>query len=55
MFREHLDMSKHEVVSMMNKDFGTDVAISDMMLTEGLEMADVISGAIIQQYPWAFI
>lgn len=35
--------------------FGTDVAISDMMLSEGLEMADVISGAIIQRYPWTYI
>ena len=48
-------MSKHEVVSMMNKDFAADVAVSDMMLTEGLAMADVIPGAIIQQYPWFFI
>ncbi len=55
MFHEHLDMSKYEVVSMMNKDFVADVAVSDMMLTEGLAMADVISGAIIQQYPWLFI
>jgi hypothetical protein len=55
MFHEHLDMSKHEVVSMMNKDFAAVVAVSDMMLTEGLAMADVISGAIIQQYPWLFI
>lgn len=55
MFHEHLDMSKRQVVSMMNKDFAADVAMSDMMLTEGLAMADVISGAIIQQYPWAFI
>lgn len=55
MFHEHLDMSKHEVVSMMSKDFAADVAVSDMMLTEGLKMADVISGAIIQQYPWVFI
>ena len=55
MFYEHLDMSKHEVVSMMNKDFGADLAMSDMMLTEGLKMADVISGAIIQQYPWLLV
>lgn len=54
-FHEHLDMSKHEVVSMMNKDFAADVAVSDMMLTEGLAMADVIPSAIIQQSPWFFI
>lgn len=55
MFREHLDMSKCIVVAMMNKDFGASVTTSDMMLTEGLNMADVLSGAIIQQYPRVFV
>lgn len=55
MFREHLDMAKQEVVSMMNKDYGAYVAKFDMMLTGGLEIADVISDAIIQQYPWVFV
>ena len=55
MFHEHLDMSKQQVVSMMNKDFAADIAVSDMMLTEGLEIAHIISGAIILQFPSIFI
>ena len=40
---------------MMNKDFAADIAVSDMMLTEGLEIAHIISGAIILQFPSIFI
>lgn len=54
LFQEHLDMSGSEVISMINGDYEAFVAMYDMMLTEGLHIADVITSAIIQQFPSQF-
>ena len=50
MFQEHLAMIEEQIISMLNKDFEADIAV-----TEGLEMADVLSEAIIKQFSSVFI
>lgn len=51
MFYEHLALTKAEAVSMINKDYQTSITIFDQIETQGLEMADMISYAIIRQFP----
>lgn len=55
MFYEHLSLIKQGMVSMFNKDFKTGVEIFDKMETEALEMADMITKAIVKQFPYRFI
>ncbi|HET7579904.1 MAG TPA: LysM domain-containing protein [Bacillales bacterium] len=54
MFFTHLDLTAKEAVSMINKDYKTDVAVFDEIEKEALEMADAISSAIVKQFPDLF-
>ena len=55
MFYEHLMLIKQGMVSMFNNDFKASVALFDKMETEALEMADMITNAILKQFPYMFI
>ena len=46
---------KQGMVSMFNNDFKTSVAVFDKMETEALDMADMITNAIVKQFPYMFI
>ncbi len=54
MLYEHLALTKTEAVSMISKDYKTDIAMYDKIEAQALEMADAISGAIVQQFPHKF-
>lgn len=51
MFYRHLDLTKQEAVSMINKDYQKDIAIYDKIEKQAREMADMISDAMIKLYP----
>lgn len=50
MFYAHLGLIKAEMVYLIHQDFKADVQVFDRMVVEGLEMADLLSGAIRQQF-----
>lgn len=54
MFYEHLDLTKQEAVTMLNKDFQKDIEIYDAIEKQAREMADMISDAMIKLYPERF-
>lgn len=54
MFYEHLDLTKQEAVTMLNKDFKKDIEIYDEIEKQAREMADMISDAMIKLYPEQF-
>ena len=54
-FEEHLMLIKQGIISMLNKDFQTNMNAFDIMALEALEMADIMSGAIIKQFPYRFM
>ncbi|UNK21310.1 acetylglutamate kinase [Paenibacillus sp. N3/727] len=54
MFYEHLALTKAEAVAMLNKDYKLSVQLYDRIELEALEMADMISEAIIKQFPQMF-
>ncbi|QUW23992.1 hypothetical protein JSQ81_12435 [Sporosarcina sp. Marseille-Q4063] len=54
MLYEHLALTKFEAVSMIEKNYKEDVAVFDKIEAQALEMADVISDGIIQQFPRMF-
>lgn len=54
MFYEHLDLTKQEAVTMLNKDFKKDIKIYDEIEKQAREMADMISDAMIKLYPEQF-
>lgn len=54
MFYHHLDLTKQEAVSMINKDYQKDIEIYDEIEKQAREMADTISDAMVKLYPNAF-
>lgn len=54
MFYEHLDLTKQEAVTMLNKDFQKDIEIYDSIEKQAREMADMISDTMIKLYPERF-
>ncbi len=54
MFYVHLDLTKQEAVTMMNKDFQKDIDVYDKIEKEAREMADTISDAMVLLYPDMF-
>lgn len=54
MFYHHLDLTKQEAVSMINKDYQKDIEIYDEIEKQAREMADTISDAMVKLYPTAF-
>ncbi|MFE8698308.1 hypothetical protein ACFYKT_18455 [Cytobacillus sp. FJAT-53684] len=54
MFYHHLDLTKQEALTMINKDFKKDIEIYDKIEKQAREMADTISDAMIKLYPNKF-
>ncbi|GGD60573.1 acetylglutamate kinase [Paenibacillus nasutitermitis] len=54
MMHEHLDLLTKEVSSRLSGDFVQNVAVSDQIQKQALEMADVMTRGIIMQFPAAF-
>nr|WP_240793368.1 acetylglutamate kinase [Psychrobacillus vulpis] len=54
MFYTHLALTKNEAVSMIQKKYKESVQLFDQIEEQALEMADMISGAIIMQFPYMF-
>lgn len=54
-FDEHLVLIKQGMISMLKKDFKASVDLFDLMEIDALEMADMLSDAIIKQYPYKFM
>ena len=54
MFYEHLALTKAEALSFLNKDYEAGVKLYDKIEKEALEMADMITDAIVKQFPQVF-
>jgi len=54
MMYEHLALTKDEAVDRINKFYAADILIYDKIQTEALNMADMMSEGIIQQFPDSF-
>ena len=54
MFYEHLALTKAEALAFLNKDYEAGVKLYDKIEKEALEMADMITNAIVKQFPQVF-
>ena len=54
MMKEHLDLTLREASDQLTGDFAASVADYDLVETEILQMADMLSSGIIQQFPNRF-
>ena len=54
MLYEHLALTKDEAVDRINKYYAADILVYDKIQTEALKMADIMSEAIIRQFPNRF-
>lgn len=54
MFYMHLDLTKKEAVLMIQKNYQEDIKVFDQIEAQALEMSDMISHAIIMQFPYMF-
>ena len=54
MMKDHLDATTREVLARVNEDWDADVAAYDAVHEQILEMADMLSGGIIAQFPRRF-
>lgn len=54
MMYEHLRLLTEEVVSRIGKDYAKNVAVSDQIEPQALEMADMMTSGIVQQFPSKF-
>ncbi|WP_318618172.1 acetylglutamate kinase [Sporosarcina sp. YIM B06819] len=54
-FDEHLMLIKQGMMTMLDKDFKASVDLFDLMEIEALEMADMLSDAVIKQFPYKFM
>lgn len=50
MFYKHLELTKKEAVTMIQKDYKTDVKVFDEIEAEALAMSDMIASAIVMQF-----
>lgn len=55
MLYEHLRLLTDEVATRLAKDYVKNVAISDQIEAQALEMADVMTTGIVQQFPSSFL
>ncbi|MNY59427.1 hypothetical protein D3C86_1958780 [compost metagenome] len=54
MFYQHLALTKAEAVTLLQKDYKQSVQLYDAIEKGALVMADMISTAIIKQFPQMF-
>ncbi|SER98277.1 hypothetical protein [Psychrobacillus sp. OK032] len=54
MFYTHLALTKNEAVLMIQKKYQEDIKVFDQIEAQALEMSDMISHAIIMQFPHRF-
>lgn len=54
MFYTHLALTKNEAVLMIQKNYKESIRVFDQIEAQALEMADMISRAIIMQFPYMF-
>jgi hypothetical protein len=54
MMHEHLRLLTEEVATRIAKDYVRNVAISDSIQQQALEMADMMTMGIVQQFPTVF-
>ncbi len=54
MFYTHLALTKNEAITMIQKDYQTDVNIFDEIEAEALAMSDMIAHAIVLQFCYLF-
>lgn len=54
MFYTHLALTKNEAITMIQKDYQTDVNIFDEIEAEALAMSDMIAQAIVLQFCYLF-
>lgn len=55
MFYKHLELTKKEAVTMIQKDYQTDIEVFDKIEAEALAMSDMIASAIVMQFFYQFI
>ncbi|HHZ13670.1 MAG TPA: acetylglutamate kinase [Clostridiales bacterium] len=55
MLHEHLALTKSEAVNMINGNYAESIALFDQIEKQALEMADVMTHGIIQQFPNYFM
>lgn len=54
MFYKHLELTKNEAVTMIQKDYQTDIEVFDEIEAEALAMSDMIASAIVVQFFYRF-
>nr|WP_275444811.1 acetylglutamate kinase [Paenibacillus sp. ACRRX] len=54
MLYEHLDLLSSEVSSRLAGKYAENIAIGDQIQLQALEMADMMTSGIVQQFPMAF-
>lgn len=52
---QHLELTRHEAVARLTKDWAADVAAYDDIMTEIMTLADVLSSGIVKQFPEKFV
>ena len=55
MLHEHLALTKSEAVNMINGNYAESITLFDQIEKQALEMADVMTHGIIQQFPNYFM
>mgnify|MGYP003518156118 FL=1 len=54
MFYKHLELTKNEAVTMIQKDYQADIEVFDEIEAEALAMSDMIASAIVMQFFYRF-
>ena len=54
MMKNHLDLTTEEAVARLQGKWGADIAAYDKVHTEILQMSDMLSGGLIEQFPSRF-